>query len=263
MGLPARSTRATSRKPRADRSAARLLAVATLAGVVAGCATAHPRPAARVASPSASAPLLQPGRPGEETLAIDVRAAVDLARVGVTPADVRFMQGMIGHHAQAVDMVELLKTRTRREDMKLLAARIDASQRDEIAMMREWLEARGQPVPDAHAHHADHPGGGSAEPPAGSPAERPAEGVMPGMLTTAQMAALASATATTFDRLFLSGMIQHHEGALTMVQELFAAPGAAQDSEMFAFASDVDADQRMEISRMRALLNELEKESTR
>lgn len=229
--------------------------------VAVGCATARtpPSSAVGVASPSAPPPLLQPGRPGEETHAIDPRAAVDLTRVGVTPADVRFMRGMIGHHAQAVDMVELLKTRTRREDMKLLAARIEASQRDEIAMMREWLETRGQPVPDAHAHHVDHPGGGSAK----TPAERPAEELMPGMLTTAQMAALASATATAFDRLFLSGMIQHHEGALTMVQELFAAPGAAQDSEMFAFASDVDADQRMEISRMRALLNELEKESTR
>jgi uncharacterized protein (DUF305 family) len=180
---------------------------------------------------------------------------VDLTRVGVTPADVRFMRGMISHHAQAVEMVELLKTRTRREDVKLLGARIEASQRDEIAMMRAWLDARGQAVPDAdplHAHHADHAGGGPAE---------SLSMLMPGMLTADQMSELASASGAAFDRLFLSGMIRHHEGALTMVQELFAAPGAAQDSEMFAFASDVDADQRMEMSRMRALLNEVEKES--
>lgn len=214
--------------------------VVALVVATGGCATARPTSTARVARPSASAPLLQPGRPGEETHTIEPRAAVDLTRVGVTAADVRFMRGMIGHHAQAVEMVELLKSRTRREDVKLLGARIEASQRDEIAMMRGWLDARGQAVPDAHAHHA--------------------EPSMPGMLTAVQMSALASAAGTAFDRLFLSGMIQHHEGALTMVQELFAAPGAAQDSEMFAFASDVDADQRMEISRMRALLNELEKE---
>lgn len=226
--------------------------VAVLVVGVAGCATVRPTSTAREASPSASAPLVQPGRPGEETHAIDPRAAVDLTRVGVTQADVRFMRGMIGHHAQAVEMVELLKTRTRREDVKLLGARIEASQRDEIAMMRGWLEARGQALPDAHAHHADHASSGPAE---------TLHMLMPGMLTEVQMSALASATGTAFDRLFLSGMIQHHDGALTMVRELFAAPGAAQDSEMFAFASDVDADQRMEMSRMRALLNELEKES--
>lgn len=229
--------------------------IAAVVVLAAGCATARPTSTARVARPSASAPLLQPGLPGEETHAIDPRAAVDLTRVGVTPADVRFMQGMIGHHVQAVDMVELLKTRTRREEMKRLAARIEASQRDEIAMMRGWLEARGQAAPDAHAHHTDHA--------SGAPTETPTEVLMPGMLTTAQMSALASAAGTAFDRLFLSGMIQHHEGALTMVQALFAAPGAAQDSEMFAFASDVDADQRMEISRMRALLSELERELSR
>lgn len=254
MGLLAWEASAESRNRRTDRagrSATRPLTVGMLMIVVAGCATARPRPPARMASPSASAPLLQPGRPGEETVAIDSRTAVDLTRVGVTQADVRFMRGMIAHHAQAVEMVELLKTRTRRDNLKLLAARIEASQRDEIAMMRGWLEARGQDVPDSHAHHADHADGA------------PAETLMPGMLTTAHMSELASATGPAFDRLFLSGMIRHHEGALTMVRELFAAPGAAQDSEMFAFASDVDADQRMEISRMRVLLNGLEQELSR
>lgn len=235
----------------------RLMAVSRC-GVIVGlvlmvaCATARPTPTRGGGGSSAAAPLLQPGRPGEETRAIDARAAADLSRVGATPADVQFMQGMIGHHAQAVEMVELLQSRTRRDDLKMLAARIEASQRDEIAMMREWLQARGQTPPEDHAHHTTR--ADSAAPPH-------AARLMPGMLTTAQMTELAAATGAAFDRLFLAGMIQHHEGALTMVRELFAAPGAAQDSEVFAFASDVDADQQMEISRMRALLHELEKES--
>lgn len=236
-------------------------AAAVVLLVATGCATTRATPSATV-SPSTAAPLLQPGRPGDETRAIDVRAAVDLTRVGVTQADVRFMRGMIGHHAQAVEMVELLKTRTHRADLKLLGARIEASQRDEMAMMRGWLEARGQAAPDAHADHGAHAHDAAADS-VGSSDESRDQPMMPGMLTTAQMSALASASGPAFDRLFLSGMIHHHEGALTMVRELFAVPGAAQDSEMFAFASDVDADQRMEMSRMRALLNELEQESSR
>lgn len=187
----------------------------------------------------ARAPLLQPGAPGHETRAIDARAAADLSRVGFTANDVRFMQGMIGHHAQAIEMVALLSTRTERDDLKLLARRIEASQADEILMMRDWLTDRSQPLPDEHAHH----GHGAA--------------LMPGMLTAAQMEELAAARGPAFDRLFLAGMIRHHEGALTMVRDLFAESGAAQDSEIFAFASDVDADQRMEIERMRALLRQL------
>lgn len=199
----------------------------------AACAT--PRPA-----PGGGAPLLQPGAPGQDTRAISTAAATDLSRVPVTAADIQFMQGMIGHHAQAIEMVELLKTRTARADLQLLARRIEASQQDEIVMMTQWLQDRGQPMPDAHAHH------------------RHDAALMPGMLTAEQMAALAAARGAAFDRLFLAGMIRHHEGALTMVRELFASPGAAQESEIFAFASDVDADQRMEIERMGALLNQLE-----
>jgi uncharacterized protein (DUF305 family) len=108
-------------------------------------------------------------------------------------------------------------------------------------MMQEWLQRRGQPLPDPHAHHK----GGM---------------LMPGMLTADEMARLAAAKGVEFDRLFLEGMIKHHGGALTMVQELFASPGAGQESDIFAFASDVDADQRMEIERMGAMLNALNKE---
>lgn len=148
------------------------------------------------------------------------------------------MQGMIGHHAQAVEMTSLLTSRTTNDAMRKLARRIDVSQADEITMMQRWLEARGQEIPGPHAHHM-----------AGAT-------LMPGMLTQTEMDRLAAATGTGFDRLFLEGMIKHHEGALVMVQELFATPGAGQESEIFAFASDVDADQRMEIDRMRGMLKE-------
>jgi uncharacterized protein (DUF305 family) len=154
------------------------------------------------------------------------------------------MQGMIGHHEQAVEMTALLATRTASEDMRKLALRIELSQTDEINMMQRWLKVRGQEVPSPHAMHMH----GAM--------------LMPGMLTAEEMDSLAQAKDALFDRLFLEGMIKHHGGALIMVQELLSTPGAGQDSEIFAFVSDVDADQRMEIERMGAMLatlKELEK----
>jgi uncharacterized protein (DUF305 family) len=150
------------------------------------------------------------------------------------------MQGMIGHHAQALEMTALIPARSSLKDMLLLGKRIEISQADEIQMMTEWLEARGLPVPDAHAHH-----GGA--------------GLMPGMLSPAEMERLGRAEGGEFDRLFLEFMIKHHEGAVTMVENLFAAAGAGQQSDIFAFATDVDTDQRMEIDRMSAMLKELQK----
>ena len=152
-----------------------------------------------------------------------------------TKADTDFMQGMIGHHAQALEMTALLYTRSTRADMKLLAERIDVSQGDEIKMMKRWLEARGESVPNEHAHHM----GGA---------------LMPGMLTAEQMARLGAAKGDEFDQLFLEAIIYHHQGAIAMAAGLFAAPGAAQDSEIFDFASHVDGDQRMEIARMRGMM---------
>ena len=154
-------------------------------------------------------------------------------------ADVRFLQRMIGHHAQALTMAALVPTRSRRPELRTLAERIDATQREELTLMRRWLETRGQSVPSADAH-AGHGSGDHA--------------AMPGMLTPDELTRLERADGPAFDRLFLEGMIRHHEGALTMVQEFFATPGAAQDPEIFRLASDVDADQRAEIRRMRALL---------
>jgi uncharacterized protein (DUF305 family) len=146
------------------------------------------------------------------------------------------MQGMIGHHAQALEMVELLKTRSSSEDLKKLALRIELSQDDEIKMMQSWLEARGQQAPNRNAMHMH----GAT--------------LMPGMLTPDEMKRLADAKGAEFDRLFLEGMIKHHGGALAMVADLLGSPGAAQESEVFAFVSDVEADQRMEIDRMGAML---------
>ena len=176
---------------------------------------------------------MQPGAPGEASRVVP---AVKPASPKYTEADVKFMTGMIGHHAQALEMTALLPSRTAGEDMKLLARRIDVSQADEIKMMQRWLEARGLEVPSVHAHHT-----------AGAT-------LMPGMLTPEDMARLAEAKGDAFDRLFLDLMIKHHEGALTMVKELYSSAGAGQESEIYAFASDVDADQRMEIDRMRGML---------
>jgi uncharacterized protein (DUF305 family) len=177
---------------------------------------------------------VQPGPPGQPTRSVTAAEAVGSA-VKVSDADVQFMQDMLVHHAQAVEMTALLRSRTTREDMRLLAGRIEASQDDEMAFMRRWLEARGRTAPDAHAHHQQ---GGT---------------LMPGMLTPDEMERLAASSGAAFDRLFLEGMIKHHAGALDMVARLFATSGAGQDTEIFGFASDVDADQRIEIARMEGM----------
>ena len=205
------------------------------------CAMCLGGAACRTSAPAAQpAPIVQPGAPGQPSLTIDAARAVDLSRVRFTPADVDFMQGMISHHAQAIEMTDLLATRTERAVMRKLAERIDISQADEITMMQQWLVARGQIAPEQHAHHHEAV-------------------MMPGMLTPEQMARLAAAHGTEFDRLFLQGMIAHHQGALTMVDELMKIPGAAQESEMFGFVSDVEADQSAEIARMGAMLQEFMK----
>lgn len=163
---------------------------------------------------------------------------------GPAAPDVAFMQGMIHHHAQAIEMVDLIASRTRSATMRSLGERINVSQRDEILMMQQWLREQGQEAPDPLPHLGMDMGGHDAH-------------MMPGMLTKAQMSALSAARGPAFDRLFLTGMIQHHEGALVMVKELFGTTGAAQNTAIFRFASDVDADQRAEIARMRAMLKGL------
>ena len=161
------------------------------------------------------------------------------------PGDVAFVQGMISHHAQAVEMAALIAQRSTRREMLLLGERITVSQRDEIAMMRQWLRDHGVTAPDSGANaHAAHAMSMTDE----------HGGRMPGMLTREQMASLAAASGDAFDRLFLEGMIQHHQGALTMVRDLLRQPGAARQPQLYEFAADIDADQRAEIARMTKLL---------
>ncbi len=181
--------------------------------------------------------VLQPGAPGEPSQSVEVSQLANQAHRPHTPADVEFMQGMIPHHAQALDMAALVEERTQNRDIHLLAKRIEISQRDEIELMGRWLAHRGEDVPGEHAHHmmGDH--------------------LMPGMLTEADMAELAAGHDSEFDRLFLEHMIRHHEGAIVMVKALFASPGAGQETDMFTFASHVEADQLIEIRRMKEMLD--------
>jgi len=203
---------------------------------------------ARVASTSSAAdppPIVQPGAPGQPSRVITAEAAADVSKVDYIDTDIKFMQGMIGHHAQAIEMVAFIPTHSSRREMVLLGQRIDISQTDEIKMMQDWLRLRGQQVPGVNAMHAH----GAT--------------LMPGMLSEEEMARLARANGDEFDRLFLEGMIKHHEGAITMVKELFATAGAGQEVSIFSFANDVDIDQRMEIQRMGALLDVIAKEMKR
>ena len=166
-----------------------------------------------------------------------------------TEADVAFMQGMISHHGQALEMTALVPERSQNATLRILADRIEQTQLNEIERMTRWLEARNETVPDAAAYREHIAGGHEAH-----------GGQMPGMLTPAEMAQLAAARGSTFDGLFLRYMIRHHEGALTMVSELHAA-GGGLEAEIYRFASDVDADQRAEIARMHSMLTEIQRGS--
>jgi uncharacterized protein (DUF305 family) len=184
----------------------------------------------------AQAPIIQPGAPGEPSQLISSDEATDLASIQFSAADVRFMRGMITHHAQALDMTALVGERTSRDTMRLLSQRIELSQDDEIAMMQSWLRDHGLEVPDLGTHHAH-----DAE-------------LMPGMATPEQMEALAELEGADFDAMFLERMIAHHRGALTMVENLLEQPGSAQDSVLYDFTADITADQSAEIGRMNNML---------
>ncbi len=200
-------------------------------------------------------PIFQPGAPGAAARIVTPAEALALGRSTFTGDDVAFMQHMIVHHAQAVEMVELLQTRGAHPTVRRLGQRIALGQEAEIALMRDWLTQRGQPLemPGMGGGHAgmDHSAhAGHAMPVSSTP-------VMTGMLSPAQMLALAAASGPAFDRLFLEGMIQHHQGALDMVEALMARPGSAEDSMLSDFNTSVVADQSAEILRMQSLLSEL------
>ncbi|MDT8369060.1 MAG: DUF305 domain-containing protein [Longimicrobiales bacterium] len=204
---------------------------------------------------SAAAPVIQPGAPGEASRVVEARRFEDLDLPPWTEADADFMSGMIHHHAQALQMTALIPERSASVGVSQMGLRMEISQRDEIRLMHDWLRERGLDAPevvltkgpdqgilrDGSPHATTNHAPGGLMP-------------MPGMLSAEQMRALEAAHADRFDRLFLEFMIQHHTGALTMVERLFETPGAGQDSRVFQFATDVDADQRAEIDRMRMLL---------
>jgi uncharacterized protein (DUF305 family) len=166
------------------------------------------------------------------------------AKKNYTDADVHFMAGMIGHHAQAIQMAGWAPSHGASSSVRVLCERIVVAQTDEIAMAQRWLKEHGEYVPPADPRGHIMPG-----------MDQPM--LMPGMLTPQQMAQLDSARGPEFDRLFLTFMIQHHQGAITMVQQLLAVPGAAQDGPIFRFSSDVNADQTTEINRMKLMLDGL------
>ena len=182
---------------------------------------------------------------GVDPAAIE-RARADSIRYPYTAADIRFMSAMIGHHAQALVMAGLAPRNGASAPIRRLSERIINAQQDEIALMQQWLRERRQPVPDAGTAgamaHGDHAMHGSA---------------MPGMLTAAQLKQLEEARGPEFDRLFLTFMIQHHRGAVAMVEELFRTPGAAHDLTVFKLANDVRVDQSTEVDRMAQMLAEL------
>ncbi|MDQ6888595.1 MAG: DUF305 domain-containing protein [Gemmatimonadota bacterium] len=213
------------------------ISVALVAAVaVAGCSSAGGTMRA------SSQPVA--GSPSE--LAAIAKARADSARYPYTAADVHFMSGMIGHHAQAIVMAGWAPTHGASGSVRILSERIINAQQDEIATMQRWLADRRQSVPEARATGMKMMMNGAEH-----------EMLMPGMLTEAQMKQLDLARGAEFDRLFLTFMIQHHRGAVSMVKELFGSYGAGQDETVFKFASDVNVDQSTEIDRMEKMLTSL------
>jgi len=241
---------------------ARLLSLALLVPLAA-CAGATTTPPSTSGTAPVSAPaptVVQPGAPGEASRVVDARNVDELDMPGWTEADAEFMAGMIHHHAQALQMTALIDERSRNPGVSQMGLRMEISQRDEIRLMRDWLLARGLEAVDVvleegpsqgmmkgMADHAamGHAMGGGMD---GGLME------MPGMLSPEQMQRLRESEGDTFDQLFLEYMIQHHTGAITMVEKLMSTPGAAQESMVNQFAVDIDSDQSAEIDRMRMLL---------
>jgi uncharacterized protein (DUF305 family) len=192
--------------------------------------------------------VVQPGAPGKpsKTLPPATRATLPPR----SQADVEFMQGMIMHHLQAVEMTALIASHTENKELRSLGARISSSQSDEIKLMQRWLAARGERI------SLDMPGMDMSR-------HSSQQQLMPGMLTPEQMQALGKAKDAEFDHLFLTGMIQHHDGALTMVKDLFDTAGAGQDADVFNFATDADNTQRAEIKIMQSMLDKKSSEEKR
>lgn len=217
------------------RAAAALGAALVLAGCSTGSSDSDEGQSTGEVAPN----IVQPGAPGEASRTLSVEELAELAGTEHGDVDVAFMQGMIHHHAQALRMTALVPERGTSAKVELLAKRIDVSQEGEIELMSDWLKERGESAPELHRIHGHAHGDGQV--------------LMPGMLREQELEQLAAASGEEFDRLFLEFMIRHHEGALTMVEQLYAADGGLESS-VDAFARHVDSDQLIEIARMRELL---------
>ena len=207
------------------------------------CVAAAPLGAQTAAarSPVVGQPVVvQPGAPGSPSRVLPPSTRPSVP--AISPGDISFMQGMIMHHAQAVEMTALIPSHTENKQVRLLGERISASQSDEMQFMKRWLAQRGEPISMAMPGMPEMDMSGNAMP------------SMPGMLSPAQMTALRKAKGPQFDHLFLTGMTQHHNGALIMVKDLFDTGGAGQDADLFDFATDADNTQRAEIRIMQGLL---------
>jgi uncharacterized protein (DUF305 family) len=209
--------------------------------LLAGCSTGSSESEEGQQTGETAPNIVQPGAPGEpsRTLSVEELAALEGTEHG--DLDIAFMQGMIHHHAQALRMTALVPERSASAKVELLAKRIDVSQEGEIELMSDWLKERGESAPELHRLHGHAHGGGQV--------------LMPGMLSEPELRQLEAARGEEFDRLFLESMIRHHEGALTMVEQLYAA-GGGLESSADAFARHVDADQQIEIGRMQEMLAE-------
>jgi uncharacterized protein (DUF305 family) len=218
--------------------------------MAASAPTALLSPQARAQQTDPAKPaVVQPGAPGQPSRTLPPSTKGTLPPR--SQADVQFMQGMIMHHSQAIEMTALIASHTENKDLRSLGARISRSQSDEIKFMQRWLAARGEPVSMAMP---GMPGMDMSGQPIG---------LMPGMLSPEQMEALRKSKGAEFDRLFLTGMIQHHNGALIMVKDLFETAGAGQDAALFDFATDVDSGQRAEIRIMETMLEKKPPEEKR
>ena len=228
-------------KPQCARTALALLGLCVLV-LAAGASAPFPAASAQQAGSASPPVVVQPGAPGQPSKTLPASTKPTLPQRSA--ADVAFMQGMIMHHSQAVEMTALIASHTQDKEVRSLGEKISRSQADEIGFMRRWLVARGEPVSIAMPGMEDMDMSGNPIEP------------MPGMLTPEQMEALQNAKGAEFDHLFLTGMIQHHQGALTMVKDLFDTPGAGQDADLFDFATDADNTQRAEIKIMQHMLEE-------
>ena len=209
--------------------------------------TAHAQQSATASQPV----VVQPGAPGQRTQILPSNTHAKLPPLSAK--DVEFMQGMIMHHAQAVEMTALINDRTSNKELRLLGSRISHSQAQEMQFMERWLKLRGEPT-EMKMSSSSAPASSMHHMPGMDMSKHEQPMLMPGMLSKEQMDALRKSKGKEFDQLFLSGMIQHHKGALQMVDELFNTAGSGQDAELFNFATDVDSGQRAEIKIMETML---------